>query len=162
MLHRLLLFAHVLFAFLYFLAHGASVAVAYRVRRETNAERVRALLDLSWSTIVASYQLLLGTIVCGVVLGFLGHWWSARWIWTSIIILLLIVVVMARAAAPRYRGLRKAVGLEFVDGKWEHRGPELSPDELARVLAALNPAAITAAGVGGWAVILWLMLFKPF
>jgi hypothetical protein len=160
--HRIIVFAHVLFAFLYFLSHGASVAVAYRVRRETSAERVRALLDLSWSTVAVGNYMFLATILCGVVLGFLGHWWSAGWIWLAIGTLLLILVMMKRMVVPGIRRLREAAGLALVGGTWQQSGHEASPDDLTRVLRAGKPGAITAVAVGGWAVILWLMMFKPF
>jgi len=162
MLHRILVFAHVLSAFLYMLAHGAAVAVAYRVRRETSAERVRALLDLSWSTVAAANSMFLSTIVFGVVLGFLGHWWSARWIWMSIVIVVIVLIVMGKAARPYFFRIRNAIGLVFADGSWQRTAREPSADELARALASGNPTAITAVAVGVWAVIIWLMLFKPF
>ena len=162
MLHRIFLFVHVLSAFLYLIAHGGSVAVAFRVRRETSAERVRALLDLSRSTVAVANYMFLATIVCGVALGFLGHWWSAGWIWLSIVILVLVLMVMGRAAAPYFRRIRGAVGLVLADGTWQHTGRESTADELAQALESGNPAAITALSIGGWAVIVWLMLFKPF
>ena len=162
MLQRILVFAHVLFAFLYLLAHGASVAVAYRVRRETSAERVRALLDLSRSTVGAANYMLMSTIACGVALGFLGHWWSAGWIWLSVVTLVIVFAVMGRMVAPHFRRIRAAVGLVLVDGAWERSARESAPDELARALEAGSPAVVTGLAIGGWAVILWLMLFKPF
>jgi hypothetical protein len=162
LLHRILLFAHVLAAFLYLLAHGGSAAVALRVRRETSAERVRALLDLSRSTVAIANVMFLVTVACGIALGFLGHWWSAGWIWVSIAILVLVLMVMGKAAAPYFRRIRGAVGLVLADGTWRHTGPESTPDELARALESGNPAMITALSIGGWAVIVGLMLFKPF
>jgi hypothetical protein len=162
MLHRIFLFAHVLSAFLYLLAHGGSVAVAYRVRRETSAERVRALLDLSRSTVPIANYMFMAAIVCGVVLGFLGHWWSARWIWVSIGILVVVLVGMGRGAAPYFLRMRKAVGLVVVDGTGQGTLRDPSAEELTLALESGNAAAITGLAVGGWAVILWLMLFKPF
>jgi hypothetical protein len=161
-LYRIFLFVHVLAAFLYMLAHGASMAVAFRVRRETSAERVRALLDLSQATVPMSNIMLLSTILFGVVLGFLGHWWSARWIWLSVAVLVVVLVVMARMAAPFFLRIRTAAGLVLVSGAWKPAGRESSPEELARALQSGSPAAITGWAVGGWAVILWMMLFKPF
>ena len=161
-LHRIFLFTHVLSAFLYLIAHGTSMAVAFRARRETSAERVRALLDLSRSTVSVSSYMLMSTIAFGVVLGFLGHWWTSPWIWLSIVILMIVLVVMFRVVVPHFHGIRNAVGLVLVNGTWERTAPESSPDELARALESGSPAAITAVAIGGWAVILWLMLFKPF
>jgi hypothetical protein len=162
MLHQILVFAHVLSAFLYMLAHGGSAAVAYRVRRETSAERVRALLDLSRSTRGVANYMFLSTAVFGVALGFLGHWWSARWIWLSIVILVLVLAVMGRTAAPYFQRIRDALGSVVADGTWQRTAPEPSADGLARALQSGNATAITAVAIGGWAVIIWLMLFKPF
>jgi hypothetical protein len=36
------------------------------------------------------------------------------------------------------------------------------PVELARLLEAWNPVPLAVAGLGGFLVILWLMLVKPF
>ena len=162
MILKFFLFAHVLSAFLYLLAHGGSVAVAFRVRRETSAERVRTLLDLSRSTVATANYMFMSTVVCGVVLGFLGHWWTTRWIWTSIVILVLLLVLMGRTAAPYFRRIRSAVGLVFAEGAWQRVAGEPSAEELRRALESGNATTITVLTMGGWAAILWLMLFKPF
>ena len=161
-LQRLFLFAHVLSAFLYLLAHGASVAVAHRVHRETSTDRVHALLDLSRSTVGAARIALLSTIACGITLGFLGHWWSARWLWASIAVLVIVFVLMGRVAVPYFARIRTAAGLVLVDGTWRSGGRQPSSDELVKAVQSANPAAITGVAVAGWATILWLMLFKPF
>jgi hypothetical protein len=162
MMHRILLFAHVLFAFLYMLAHGGSAAVAYRMRRETSAERVHALLDLSRSTKGAANAMLMAMMLCGIALGFLGHWWRARWIWLSIATLVALLVVMGGLAAPHFRRIRAAIDPAFVDGAGGRAARASSPDELSRALASGKPGAVTALAIGGWALILWMMLFKPF
>jgi hypothetical protein len=162
MLHKIFLFVHVLSAFLYLLAHGGSVAVAFHVRREKSAERVRALLDLSRSTVAVANMLFLSTVLFGVALGFMGHLWRAGWIWTSIAVLVLVMVAMGRMAAPWFARIREAVGLVFADKTWKHTGPESSPEDLALALESGNAMAITLLSMGGWAVVLWLMLFKPF
>ena len=46
-----LIFLHVLSALTFFLTHGASAAMAFKVRKETDFARIRAMLDLSESTI---------------------------------------------------------------------------------------------------------------
>lgn len=162
MLLQFLVFAHVLSAFLYLLAHGGSVAVAFRLRTETNAERVRALLDLSRSSLTVANSMFLSTIVFGVALGFLGHWWRSGWIWTSILILMLVIMVMGRSAGPYFRRVRSAAGLVFAEGTWQRMAGEPSADALAGAVASGNATVMTALAIGGWAVILWLMLFKPF
>ena len=48
---RWLVFLHVLSAIAFFLLHGTSAAMAFQLRKETNFDRIRAMLDLSQSTI---------------------------------------------------------------------------------------------------------------
>ena len=114
------------------------------------------------STVAASGYMLMTAVVCGVVLGFLGHWWSARWIWMSIVVLVMVFVLMGRVAVPHFRRVRAAIGLAFVDGTWVRSVRQSSPEEVARALESGHPALVTGLAIGGWAVILWLMLFKPF
>src|SRR3989304_4380836 len=47
---RWLIFLHVLAALTFFLAHGTSAAMAFKIRKETDFTRIGAILDLSWST----------------------------------------------------------------------------------------------------------------
>ncbi len=49
---RWLIFLPVLSALTFYMAHGASVAMAFKVRKETDFARIRAMLDLSNSTMI--------------------------------------------------------------------------------------------------------------
>jgi hypothetical protein len=152
-----------LFGFLYMLAHGASAASAFQLRRETNLDRIRALLDLSGSSFRLMYLSLLVMFLGGIVLGFLGRWWSSGWIWLSLGILIAILVLMSLMASRQFHRIRKAVGLSYLDGTKEHPPVEpASPEEIRKVLSSGRAYLITAIGLGGWTAILWLMVFKPF
>jgi len=162
-LYKPVLFLHILFGFLYMLSHGASVAVAYRLRNETGLERVRALLDLSGSTFGLMYLSLLFMLLGGIALGFLGHWWSSRWIWASLLVLVAMLAFMALVASKYFHRVRKAAGLPYLQGSKEQ--PALAPlpeEELRTLLRSGKPHLLTLVGIGGWALILWLMIFKPF
>jgi len=52
MLVRWLIFVHVLASLTFFLAHGTSAAMAFQLRKETNIDRIRAMLDLSGTTAI--------------------------------------------------------------------------------------------------------------
>jgi hypothetical protein len=162
-LYKPVLFLHVFFGFIYMLAHGASAMAAYRLRAEENLERIRALLDLSGSSFTLMYVSLLAMTLGGVALGFLGRWWSAGWIWTAIILLVAILIVMSIMASRHFHRVRKAVGLPYLEGSKQR--PPVAPaslEELKPLLRSGRPHLMTLIGVGGWAVILWLMVFKPF
>ena len=162
-LYRSVLFIHIFFGFLYMLSHGTSATVAYRLRQETGLERIRALLDLSASSFTLMYISLLAMVLGGVALGFLGRWWSTGWIWTSIALLVLILVVMGLMASKHFHRVRRAVGLPFLDGTKQHPAvAPASPEELHQLLQSGRPYVITLIGLGGWAIILGLMIFKPF
>jgi len=162
-LYKPVLFIHIFFGFLYMLSHGASATVAYRLRHEGSLERVRALLDLSRSSFTLMYLALLAMLLGGIALGFLGRFWSSGWIWASLVLLVVILVVMGLMASRHFHRVRKAAGLPYLDGSKEHPPVDpASPEELRQLLQSGRPHLITLISIGGWAVILWLMIFKPF
>ena len=162
-LYKPVLFIHIFFGFLYMLSHGASAAVAYRLRHESSLERIRALLDLSRSSFILMYLALLAMLLGGIALGVLGRFWGTGWIWASLVLLIVILVAMSLLASRHFHRVRKAVGLPYLDGTKEHAPVEpASPEELRQLLQSGSPHLMTLIGIGGWAVILWLMIFKPF
>jgi uncharacterized membrane protein YbhN (UPF0104 family) len=162
-LYKPVLWIHIFFGFLYMLSHGASAAAAYRLRHEKNLDRIGALLDLSGSSFGIMYLSLLAMTLGGVALGFLGRWWSAGWILASLILLIAILVVMAVVASRYFHRVRKAAGLPYREGNRDLPATSPAPpEELAQLLRSGKPHLMTAVGVGGWAIVLWLMIFKPF
>jgi len=162
-LARSLLFVHVLFAFLFMLAHGTSATDSFRLPHERTVERIRTLLDLSWSTLGVSYQCLFVVIVTGVALGFIEHRWSAGWIWASLATLVLLSAFMMFVGARHFHRVRDAVGLPFHSGPGERPVTDPMPDEaIARVIASGHPRLVAVVGIAGWAAIIGLMLIKPF
>lgn len=160
-----LIFAHVLGVFGFLLAHGASAAVAFKLRRERhrgcNPERIRPLLELSQgSTVVMSSSLVivLGT---GVAAGFLGDWWGQYWIWASLGVFLLLSLAMTLVGRRSFEQVRAAVGQEH-GLKGSPAGGEGKEEELAAALKSVHPLLLTLIGGVGLAALLWLMMFKPF
>lgn len=156
-MYEWVIFAHLLGIFGFLLAHGAAAAVSFRLRGERELTRIGALLELSRSvTAVASASLLL-LLVAGVILGFLGHWWGQGWIWTSLGLFLLMGVGMMALGSRPFNRTRQllAAGERSLQ-------PAGLDKEVAAALAALHPIPLTLVGGAGLAIILWLMLFKPF
>ena len=160
---RWLIFLHVLSAITFFLAHGASAAMTFRVRKETDFARIRAMLDLSWSTMILMGVSFLVMGLTGIILPFLIHIWDKVWIWASIVLMLFVFIYMAVFNETRYKQLRRLVGLPYMQGGKELPAePPSSPEEVA---ALLNKTGVTGLVIVGYVIpafVLWLMIFKPF
>jgi hypothetical protein len=159
-----LIFLHVLSAFAFFLAHGATATVMFRLRSERDPARLMALLDLSPAVGgLMSINLLL-ILVTGIVGGFWGGWWGRGWIWAALVLLIAISFVMSFGGRLYFDRVRRALGQATPDEKRKQTAPPaaISPDELAAVLNAGQPMLLAVVGLAGLAVITWLMMFKPF
>lgn len=160
---RWLIFLHVLAALTFFLAHGTSAAMAFKIRKETDFARIGAMLDLSWSTMILMGVSFLVMGLTGIILPFLIHIWNRGYIWASIVLMLFVFIYMAVFNETRYKQLRRLVGLPYMKGnKQLPAEPPSSPEEVA---ALLNKANVTGLVIVGYlipAFVLWLMIFKPF
>jgi hypothetical protein len=160
------IFLHVLGVLGFLVFHGASVAVSFQLRRETELPRIRALLELSSGTLGAMYGFFVVFLLAGIVAGFMGGWWTSGrlWLWAAVVLLIVIVAAMYAGATRYFATLRNAVGLQTQQQQRKGLPPPQPLDavEIARLLQSSVPAWTAAIGFGGLAVILWLMLFKPF
>jgi MFS family permease len=156
-------FLHVLGAFGFLLAHGASASAAFALRHERNLDRVRALLELSANSYGVMYLSLLVLLVSGIIAGFIGQWWGWGWIWASLALLVAILLAMGGLGSRIYGKARKAVGLPYFEN-WKTQPPRepASAEQIDGLLAKGNPVLLSVIGYGGFAVITWLMMFKPF
>ena len=163
MLVRWLVYIHVLSAITFFLAHGAAAAMVFRVRSETDFARIRAMLDLSVSTFQVYVFSFLMMGLTGLTMPFLIHIWNRVWIWLSIGLILFVVVWMFAVNEKQIKQLRRLVGLPYMQGLNEFP-PEApaSTEEVATLLKKINPYQWALVGYGIPAIVLWLMIFKPF
>jgi hypothetical protein len=168
-MYQWVVFVHVLGVFGFLLAHGASAAVAFKLRGEREVERIRALLDLSRDTTAIANVSLLVLLAAGIAAGFMGGWWGQLWIWAALGSLILINIAMVIVGSRPLIRVRQLVGAAVPGREKTHSTPLPSntagasvDQQLAMLLAAVNPLLLTLIGGGGLAVILWLMLFKPF
>jgi hypothetical protein len=162
-LHPWIVYIHVLGAFGFVLGHGASVFVALRLRGERDPARVAAMLQVSEMSLGLFYIGLLLLLVGGIAAGFTGGFWGRLWIWVALGLLAVVIAAMFTLATPYYSNLRQAVGLRSPSGKKDAPPPPpVSATELAALLDSPRPYWLAATGSIGLAVIIWLMLFKPF
>lgn len=160
--HPWLVFAHIVGAFAFVMAHGVSIFVTLNSRRERDPVRIAALLDLSRSSLVIVLAALLFLLATGIAAGFVGGYWGRLWIWASIAILVLLFLYMGFRGTRYHDAVRHAVG---TIGIYDHKVTEAPPaDPAALAVLLASPRAIELAAVGGLGlvVILYLMALKPF
>lgn len=163
MMYPWLVFLHVLGIFGFLMAHGVSASAAFALRRERNLERIRALLDLSSSSLGVLHGSIMLLLITGIVVGFMGRWWGRGWIWVSLGLLIAIYTYMGIAASGYYSQVRKAVGLAYMQGFKPHpAGEPASVEEIDALLTRSQPVLLAVIGLVGLAMIAWLMMFKPF
>jgi hypothetical protein len=157
-----LVFAHILGAFTFVLAHGVSMFVAVRIRNERDHARVAALLDMSKSAIAIAAFAVIFLLVTGVIAGFVGDWWGQRWIWASLAILVLLWGYMSFRGTRYLDGVRHALGSVGVYDKKGTEPPPADSSTAAALLASSRAVELATVGGIGLVVILWLMVLKPF
>jgi hypothetical protein len=158
-----LIFLHTLSALTFFLAHGASVAMAFKIRSETDLVRIRAMLDLSASTFMVMLISFLALGLTGLIMPFILKIWNQGWIWASIVLMVIVVVQMGLMNEKRYKVLRRLVGLPYMQGNKEFPAePPARQPEVEAYIKKLKVADLVVVGYMIPMVVLWLMVFKPF
>ena len=155
-----LLFAHIVSVAGFLLAHGTSAAMAFRLRQEKTTDGIRSLPELSKQTTNMMYGFVLLILITGLFLG-------------------------SRVGGGAGLDLDRASDIDRHDRGDERPWPALqrgsgsgrppvragrrittsppgSPEELRRALVAAAPGLITTVGVVALALLLWLMILKPF
>jgi hypothetical protein len=158
-----LIFIHIAASILFFLTHGTSIAMAFQLRRETDFARIRALLDLSMSTMVVMFISFLIMGISGLIMPFILKIWNQGWIWVSIILMIVVFFYMVFMNDKRYKHLRRMVGLPYMirGDKFPAEEPA-SQAEVEAHIQKLNVNEMAAIGLGLPMIVLWLMVFKPF
>jgi MFS family permease len=158
-----IIFLHVVGAFLFVAGHGVSVAVIYRIRTERDPARIQAYLDLSsWSLGLAGVGLLL-ILVFGIIAGVVAGSFGRAWIWVSLVLFIVIGGLMTPFGGIPLSKVRFALGQRTRGMKPDEPDPTpLPPDQIRAMLESLRPGLLAAIGGGGFVVILYLMMFKPF
>lgn len=164
-LYPIFLFLHILFAFMFFFAHGTSLAVAFRLPVEKNPKAREALLSITGITIAPMFSGFFGMAVFGVALGVLSSWWKQGWWWLSIILIFGLFVWMMWYSRKFYSPIRKALGLMYITGFANENlasGVSANQEEIDRLIAQTNPRLITWVTCSVTVFVLYLMTFKPF
>jgi hypothetical protein len=146
---------HIASVLVFLSAHGASMAVLYRIRRERDRDKILSFITLSGETSKPMYVALLAIVASGTYLGIrlssFRHWW----IWTAIGILVATTGLMTAVAKPYFDRIKMACAMR------PSGVPRKSDEELIGLLTSPRAHAITLIGVAGLLWILYLMVFQP-
>lgn len=155
-------FLHIIGVAGFLMAHGTSSILTLKLKKESDPTRIRALLDLSASTVAMMGISLLLLLVGGIVAASLGHYWGQFWIWATIAILVALLGGMTPLASGYFGQLREAAGAQSYAMKKKGIEPG-EPDQarLNELLASNRPKLIAALGYGALFIILFLMVYKP-
>jgi hypothetical protein len=157
-----IVFVHVLAAFAFATGHGVSVFVAFRVRRETDRARIAALLDLSAGSLAVATLSALVLLIAGIVAGIVAGSFGRGWVWASLVLLIGVGIAMTPLGVNHLNAIRTAIGVPTRSTPPGTVLVEASADELAAVLDTKRPELLALIGGGGFVVILYLMMFRPF
>jgi hypothetical protein len=158
-----IIFIHVASAFVFAAGHGVTMYVAFAARREKDRARLAALLDLSGWSLAAAGIALLVMLVAGILAGIVAGAWSHLWIWVSLVLIVVVGGAMTPIGSGWFNKLRAALGQRTRLLKAADPDPVPASDaDLAALQATNVPVILLTLGGGGFLVILYLMMFKPF
>ncbi len=164
--YQLALYLHIASILGFLTAHGIAIGVIFKLRRESQLDQMRALLNLSRSSVGALHLTLFAVLITGVTLGFMGNWWSKLWIWTALVLLIVAWGAMGLMGTRYYDKARRSLGLLTFYGSGNKPTDLLqadpNPDHALKIVTSSRPILLTITGGSGLIFILWLMIFKPF
>lgn len=153
-MYQWFVFTHLVGLVLFLIAHGASAFISFRIRSLRDAALVADYLELSQMSTRAAYVGLVVLLLGGAAAATMNDLWTKPWVLGSIVVLILVLVGMFVLAAGYYYKLRDLIAGK--DGQ-----PPIDEAALVVYLNSRRPEMITAVGLGGLIVLVWLMVFKP-
>lgn len=157
---------HILFSFIFFFAHGTSLAIAFMLPKEKDPVRMKTLLDVSGITILPLGVSLLVILLTSFYMGFTAGWVRTGWWGLSFVLFLAMVIWMTWYSRRYYSPIRKALGGFYMSGFSTPNPPvenkAIDMNEVESLIRKANPHLLTTAGLIVTAALLWLMRFKPF
>ena len=145
-LYAWLRFFHLFGLAAFLFAHGVSAGASIALRAPVSSESRRLLLLSQRSSFISNPSLLV-VIVTGVWMAFAGHWWGQGWPWVSVVVLVVVLGAMGYIARAYYLARDAADQAHGV---------------LADHLSRTRPLAAIWIGAVGLAVLIFLMVFRPF
>jgi hypothetical protein len=158
-----IVFIHVAGAFAFAAGHGVSMFVAFRIRAEPDRARLATLLDLSGASLAVAGIGMLVLLIAGILAGIVAGEWGRLWLWASLVLFVVIGGSMTPIGSAYFGRLRAGLGQRTRNLKAGDPDPvPASDDALAALRVSNAPNTLLVIGAGGFLVILYLMMFKPF
>jgi hypothetical protein len=152
-------YLHVTVIFIFLMQHAAEIFVTFKLREQKEPEGVFAtyafMLDNNSRNLRITYSLI---IVTGMAAGFISTWWRQGWMWTALGVMIMIWIIMSRVGS-NYLYAVDAITDHALKNKDDTSAIDKFRSELK---ARREPELLTITSVIGGAIILWLMMFKPF
>jgi small-conductance mechanosensitive channel len=159
-MYEWVLFVHVASVLAFMLAHGIHVTVMWAMRREADPERSMTFFN-ALPTATGLRIVLVVVVVTGTIAAFMGSWWGSGWIWASLLLLTVIAVGMWRFGGAYFGLVENAATAAIAARNTDPTNPApQAAFDMAR--RSWHTIGMSVLGLGGIAVILWLMMFKPF
>lgn len=155
-MYRYWVVLHILGVAAFLLSHGVSMFALYRLRTlDLDRGRIVDTITFSGATSKPMYISLVVLFIAGAVAGYQGGWLDDWWIWIAIGVLVVTTVLMTLIAKPYFKRISAACAMR------PSGVPRTSDEELGELLRSSKVHLITVLGVGGLAIIIWLMVAKP-
>ena len=159
-MYNWLVFLHILFAFLFMLAHGVSAAAMLKFRGEPDPERCLTFFNIvPQPTLIRVLTVLMG--IPGLIAAFITPWWKQGWPWTSLVIFAIISYVMFKYGGGYY-GIISSAANRLIEAKKTDTDLAAAQKEFDDARNAPHAMIVSVVGLVGLAILLWLMRFKPF
>jgi hypothetical protein len=154
--YRWIKFLHIASAIGFVGIHGASIVVLYAIRGEGDRGRIESMMSLSAKTVTAMYVSLAAVVGTGLWMGIeVEAWFRQPWYWWSLALLVITSLLMYFIAKPFGETVRAACEMR------PSGVPRVSNEELTVIVRSPRTHLITAIGVVGLGLILYLMVFRP-
>jgi len=159
-MYNWLVFLHILFAFLFMLAHGVSAAAMLKFRGEPDPERCLTFFNIvPQPTLIRVLTVLMG--IPGLIAAFITPWWKQGWPWASLVIFAIISYVMFKYGGGYY-GIIEGAAARLIEAKKTNTNVADAFKEYDDARNAPHAMVVSIVGIAGLAIILWMMRFKPF
>jgi hypothetical protein len=159
-MYNWLVFLHIFFAFAFILAHGVHAAAMLAFRGERDPERALTFFNIVPEIrTVRILTVLMG--IPGFIAAFITPWWRQGWVWASLLVFIVVAFSMYRYGAGYY-GLIHGAAERLIEARRMDPDAEAALKDFEAARASHHPITVSGIGLGGLAIILWLMSFKPF